>query len=139
MKKYLPISLGLFLAGVFLCFGLVMPLTLGFLLEFNVWLGVAPSLRLSEWMSFATSCRWFSVAFRRPWSCSSGADWHLHGRRLKAKRRISILIIAIAAGDPHARARSVQHDPARAVPMIMLYELGILLISLGKRQVVAKI
>ena len=54
VKKYLPFSLGLFLAGVFLCFLFVLPITLSFLLQFNVWLGVAPTLRLSEWMSFAT-------------------------------------------------------------------------------------
>ena len=43
VQKYLPFSLGLFLTGVFLCFCFVLPITLGFLLEFNVWLGVAPT------------------------------------------------------------------------------------------------
>ena len=65
--KYLPYSLGLFLAGVFLCFFVVLPLTLRFLLEFNVWLGVKPMLRLSEWMSFATILPLvFGLCFQTP-------------------------------------------------------------------------
>src|SRR4051794_1065667 len=39
VTKFLPLSLGLFLSGVFLCFFGVLPITLSFLLEFNVWLG----------------------------------------------------------------------------------------------------
>ncbi|MGA7495604.1 MAG: twin-arginine translocase subunit TatC, partial [Isosphaeraceae bacterium] len=67
VHKYLPISIGLFLTGVILCFGFVLPITLGFLLEFNVWLGVAPTLRLSEWMSFATILPLvFGIAFQTP-------------------------------------------------------------------------
>jgi sec-independent protein translocase protein TatC len=38
VKKFLPFSLGLFLAGVFLCFFGILPYTLTFLLQFNVWL-----------------------------------------------------------------------------------------------------
>ncbi|MBD4611667.1 twin-arginine translocase subunit TatC, partial [Xanthomonas citri pv. citri] len=52
--KFLPFSLSLFLAGVFLCFFGVLPYTLGFLLQFNVWLGIEPTMRITDWMSFAT-------------------------------------------------------------------------------------
>ena len=57
---------------------------LTFLLQFNVWLGVAPTLRLSDWMSFAT----ILPAGLRPLLPDAaghalpGADRHLHGRRL---------------------------------------------------------
>ena len=65
--KFLPYSLGLFLAGVFLCFFAVLPLTLRFLLEFNIWLGVTPMLRLSEWMGFATILPLvFGLCFQTP-------------------------------------------------------------------------
>src|SRR5271166_786310 len=75
VQKYLPISIGLFLTGVILCFGFVLPITLGFLLEFNVWLGVAPTLRLSEWMSFATILPLvFGIASRPRSSCSSWSE-----------------------------------------------------------------
>ena len=114
VKKYLPISIGLFLAGVFLCFGFVLPITLGFLLEFNVWLGVAPTLRLSEWMSFATILPLvFGIAFQTPLVM-------LFLERIgiftvddfRAKRKISILIITIAAAILTPGPGSVQHDPA---------------------------
>jgi sec-independent protein translocase protein TatC len=138
VKKYLPISIGLFLAGVFLCFGFVLPITLGFLLEFNVWLGVAPTLRLSEWMSFATILPLvFGIAFQTPLIM-------LFLERIgiftvddfRAKRRFAILIITIAAA-----ILTPGQDPFSmtllAIPMILLYELGILLIGRRKKQVVA--
>ena len=135
MKKYLPMSLGLFLGGVFLCFGFVLPITLAFLLEFNVWLGVAPTLRLSEWMSFATILPLvFGIAFQTPLVM-------LFLERIgiftvddfRAKRKIAILIITIAAA-----VLTPGQDPFSmtllAVPMILLYELGILLIGRGKKR-----
>ncbi len=72
VTKFLPFSLGLFLSGVFLCFFSVLPVTLSFLLDFNVWLGIEPTLRLADWMSFATILPLvFRSAFRPRWSCSS--------------------------------------------------------------------
>ncbi len=130
VKKYLPYSLGLFLAGVFLCFFFVLPLTLNFLLQFNVWLGVAPTLRLSDWMGFATILPLvFGIAFQTPLvmllleriGILSVADF-------RAKRKIAILVITVAAA-----VLTPGQDPISmlllAVPMILLYELGILLIG----------
>ena len=138
VKKYLPISIGLFLTGVFLCFGFVLPITLGFLLQFNVWLGVAPTLRLSEWMSFATILPLvFGIAFQTPLVM-------LFLERIgiftvddfRAKRKISILVITIAAA-----ILTPGQDPFSmlllAIPMILLYELGIILIGHRKKNVVA--
>ncbi len=139
VQKYLPISLGLFLTGVFLCFGLVLPITLGFLLEFNVWLGVAPTLRLSEWMSFATILPLvFGIAFQTPLimlfleriGIFTAADF-------RAKRKISILVITVAAA-----ILTPGQDPFSmtllAVPMILLYELGILLVGRNQKRVVVQ-
>jgi sec-independent protein translocase protein TatC len=136
VKKYLPFSLGLFLAGVFLCFFGVLPVTLGFLLQFNVWLGVAPTLRLSDWMGFATILPLiFGVAFQTPLvmlfleriSVFTVDDY-------RAKRKFAILIITIAAA-----VLTPGQDPFSmvllAVPMILLYELGILMIGTQKRRV----
>jgi sec-independent protein translocase protein TatC len=138
VMKYLPISLGLFLTGVILCFWFVLPITLGFLLEFNVWLGVAPTLRLSEWMSFATMLPLvFGIAFQTPLVM-------LFLERIgiftvddyKAKRKMAILIITVAAA-----VLTPGQDPFSmtllAIPMILLYELGILLIGTGKKRVLA--
>jgi sec-independent protein translocase protein TatC len=135
VQKYLPISIGLFLGGVVLCFGFVLPITLSFLLEFNVWLGVAPTLRLSEWMSFATILPLvFGIAFQTPLVM-------LFLERIgiftvddfRAKRKISILIITVAAA-----ILTPGQDPFSmtllAVPMILLYELGILLIGRSRKK-----
>jgi sec-independent protein translocase protein TatC len=49
---FLPISVALFLAGVFLAFFFVFDFVLDYLLQFNAWLGLDPDPRISEWMSF---------------------------------------------------------------------------------------
>lgn len=133
VKKFLPMSLGLFLTGVFLCFFGVLPITLSFLLEFNVWLGVEPTLRLADWMSFATILPLvFGLCFQTPLIM-------LFLERIgvftvddyRAKRKIAILIIVIAGAiltpgqDPFSQC-------LLAGPMIILYELGIILV--GRQQ-----
>jgi sec-independent protein translocase protein TatC len=49
---FLPVSLGLFLAGAALAFFFVFDFVLDYLLAFNEWLGLDPDPRISEWMSF---------------------------------------------------------------------------------------
>jgi sec-independent protein translocase protein TatC len=129
VMKFLPFSLGLFLGGVTLCFFIVLPFTLKFLLEFNVWLNIEPSLRINEWMSFATMLPLiFGICFQTPLvmlllervGVFTAEDY-------KAKRKFAILIIVVAAaaitptGDPFTMA-------LLAVPMYGLYELGIRLV-----------
>jgi sec-independent protein translocase protein TatC len=130
--KFLPYSLGLFLAGVFLCFFAVLPLTLRFLLEFNVWLGVTVMLRLNDWMNFATVLPLvFGLCFQTPLvmlllsmigTCTA-ADY-------RSKRRFAILVIVIAAAvlTPGPDVSSMFF---LTIPMLLLYELGIVLV--GKR------
>ncbi|WP_165245344.1 twin-arginine translocase subunit TatC [Paludisphaera soli] len=134
VMRFLPVSLGLFMGGVALCFWFVLPLTLAFLLDFNVWLGVAPTLRLSEWMSFATMLPLvFGIAFQTPLVM-------LFLQRIgiftvddyRSKRKFAILIITIAAA-----VLTPGQDPISmsllAAPMILLYELGIILIARGSK------
>ena len=49
---FLPISTGLFLAGVLLAFFFVFDFVLDYLLQFNDWLGLDPDPRITEWMGF---------------------------------------------------------------------------------------
>jgi len=130
VKKFLPISLGLFLGGVFLCFFGVLPITLSFLLEFNVWLGIEPTLRLADWMSFATILPLvFGLCFQTPLvMLFLERIGVLSVDDFKGKRKVAILVIVIAGAvltpgqDPFSQC-------LLAVPMILLYELGILLIG----------
>jgi Sec-independent protein translocase protein (TatC) len=127
--RLLPHSLGLFLAGFFLCYFAVLPVTLRFLLEFNVWLGVTPMLRLSEWMGFATILPvLFGLCFQTPLvmlflsriGMFTAADY-------RAKRRPAILIVTIV---PTVLTPGIDVSSMLflSIPMILLYELGILLV-----------
>jgi sec-independent protein translocase protein TatC len=126
--RFLPYSLGLFLAGVFICYFAVLPLTLRFLLEFNAWLGVTPMLRLTEWISFATVLPLiFGLCFQTPLvmlfmsviGIFSAGDY-------RAKRRLAVLIIVVVAAiltpGPDVSAMLFL-----SIPMLLLYELGIFL------------
>lgn len=67
VHKYLPMSVGLFLGGVFLCQFAVIPQSIGALLWFNEWTGLTPDLRLNEWLSFAILLPLvFGVSFQTP-------------------------------------------------------------------------
>jgi sec-independent protein translocase protein TatC len=130
VKKFLPFSLGLFLAGVFLCFFAVLPVTLDFLLQFNVWLGIEPTLRITEWVGFATVLPLiFGICFQTPLvmliierlGIVTAGDF-------RAKRKYAIMIMVVAAA-----IITPTQDPFSlsllAVPMILLYELGLVLIG----------
>ncbi len=113
--KFLPVSLGLFLAGVFLCFFCVLPVTLGFLLQINVWLKIEPSLRLSEWMGFATILPLvFGICFQTPLvMLFLERVGILQAEDFRKKRKYAILIMVVVAARRHARARRLQPVHAR--------------------------
>ena len=135
VKKYLPMSLGLFLAGVFLCYFVVLPVTLDFLLNFNVWLGIEPTLRISEWMGFATLLPVvFGVCFQTPLVMlflERVGIVTLDDFRTKRKMAIMIMVVAAAVITPTQDPFSML---VLAVPMIALYELGLLMMAGNKKQ-----
>jgi sec-independent protein translocase protein TatC len=53
VNVFLPISIGLFLAGVVVCQFFVIPKAIRALLWFNEWLQMEPDFRLNEYLSFA--------------------------------------------------------------------------------------
>ena len=133
VMKFLPFSLGLFLAGVVLCFFGVLPVTLQFLLAINVWLDIEPTLRLSEWMSFATILPLvFGLCFQTPLvMLFLERIGILTADDFRAKRKFAILIMvtvaAILTPGPDVFSQCML-----AVPMIGLYEIGILLMGRNK-------
>jgi len=127
---YLPFSLGLFLAGVFVCQFLVMPQAVAAMLWFNEWLGITPELRLNEWLSFAI---WmpviFGVSFQTPlvmlFTGKLGvADVPFYASKRKYAYFAMAVFAAIITPSPDAITMLML-----AVPMCLLYELGIILIK----------
>ncbi len=134
VRKFLPFSLGLFLSGVFLCFFGVLPYTLQFLLQFNVWLGIEPTMRITDWMSFATILPLvFGVCFQTPLvmlflervGIMTGDDF-------RQKRKIAILVMVVAAAIL-TPGPDVFSQVMLAVPMVLLYELGLIMIGSSKK------
>jgi sec-independent protein translocase protein TatC len=132
---YMPFSLGLFLCGVFLCELVVIPQAVRFLLEFNDWLGVNAELRLEDWLSFALLMPLvFGISFQTPLIMLFMAKIGIFdAAAFRSKRRVAWFVIIVAAAlimpttDPYTIFMM-------QVPLIGLYEFGILLAVFVDRQ-----
>ncbi len=129
---YLPISLGLFLAGVAICEFLVIPRAIEALLWFNEWMGFKPDLRLSEWLSFAI---WmpliFGMSFQTPLVMLFAAKLGVvNADTFRNKRRFAWFGMAVFAAiiTPTPDAVTMLF---LWVPMSLLFELGIWLIKMS--------
>jgi sec-independent protein translocase protein TatC len=132
---YLPMSLGLFLGGVLFCFYLALPLLLDFLLSYNTWLGVTATIRLSEWVGFVILLPlMFGICFQLPLvmlfleriNLFQVADY-------RARRRLAIFVMVVVSMvvNPGGDIGSLL---LLFVPLVILYEFGILLCDFWKRQ-----
>jgi sec-independent protein translocase protein TatC len=125
---YMPVSLGLFLAGVALCWFIVLPYGIDYLLGWNEYMGIEPELRLNEWLGFAIMMPVvFGVAFQTPLIMFFLERIGIVDVSFYTKhRRMAIFILALAGG-----LLSVAPDLGSmlmlGVPMILLYEVGILM------------
>jgi sec-independent protein translocase protein TatC len=132
---YLPVSLGLFLAGVVVCELFVIPKAIEALLWFNEWMGLKPDLRLNEWLSFAIYMPLvFGASFQTPL-----VMLFLHklgvmdADSFRNKRRYAWFFMAVFAAviTPSTDALSMLF---LWVPMSLLFELGIWLIKWSPRE-----
>jgi sec-independent protein translocase protein TatC len=129
--RAMPLSIGLFLAGVAFCFYIVLPVVLKFFFSFNEWFDIEPNLRLSEWLSFATIIPViFGVCFELPLVMSVFERVGIFALEDYSKRwRHAILIIAIVA-----MVVTPTTDPSSMMllmgPLTGLYFLGMGLVYL---------
>jgi sec-independent protein translocase protein TatC len=129
--RAMPMSVGLFLAGVAFCFFIVLPVVLKFFFSFNEWFDIEPNLRLSEWLSFATIVPViFGICFELPLVMSVLERIGIFRMEDYAKRwRHAILIISIVA-----MIVTPTTDPGSMMllmgPLTGLYFLGIGLVYL---------
>src|SRR5207244_4154581 len=123
---FLPVSIGLFLAGVFVCEIFVIPKAVEALLWFNEWLGLAPDLRLNEWLGFAIFMPLvFGISFQTPLvMLFIQRVGILSVDSYRNKRRISWFLMAVFAA-----VITPSTDPISMmflwIPMGLLFELGI--------------
>ena len=122
---FLPISIGLFIAGVLLAYFFVFEPVLNFLFSFNAQMGIAPEMRINDWLSFVLMLPLgFGVAFQLPLVM-------LFLNRINvftidaylAKWRIAVMFIFVLSmfltpADPMSMV-------LLAVPLTMLYFLGV--------------
>jgi sec-independent protein translocase protein TatC len=134
VRLYLPLSVGLFLAGVALCEFFVLPTGVDYLLSFYEWFDIEPDLRLSEWLSFALLMPLvFGAAFQTPLVMVFLERVGLFSvETYRRNRRLAVFLLAVLAA-----VISVTPDWVNmlslAVPLWGLYEVGILLCRLAPR------
>ncbi|MGC9454401.1 MAG: twin-arginine translocase subunit TatC [Phycisphaerae bacterium] len=128
------LSAVLFLAGAaFFLLGISVPV-LKFFLGFSGWLGLRPDITFSNHVSMMLSLMLvFGLAFQTPLVVLILAKMGLVTRRQLAKYRrhviIAMFILAAVATSP-----SPVDQVAMALPMWLLYELGVLLVRIFVRQ-----
>jgi len=129
-----PLSAGLFAGGAaFFLFVLAVP-TLRFLIGFAGWLGVRPVITLNDHIKFITVMMLiFGVTFQTPMAVLVLVKMGVIslGALNRYRRHVIVAIVIVAA-------IATPPDPVEqimlAVPMYLLYELGVLLAYLSVRQ-----
>jgi sec-independent protein translocase protein TatC len=125
---FLPMSIGLFLGGVFFCFYAVLPVVLDFLLGFNARIELTAQIRISEWISFAIMLPlMFGISFQLPLIMLFLAKINLFTvQHYISQWRMAVLAIAIIS-----MLLTPTPDPMTMllmmVPLLVLYFMGILL------------
>jgi sec-independent protein translocase protein TatC len=125
---FLPFSVVLFLGGVALCQFVVLPAALDYLLRVTEWLGFQPELRLTDWLGFAVFLPLvFGLSFQTPLVMLVLTRLRiLSVEAFQRKRKVAWFLLAVFAA-----VITPTPDPINmmflAVPMRLLYELGIVM------------
>ena len=125
---FLPMSVILFLGGVFFCFYAVLPTVLDFLLGYNASMQLTAQIRISEWITFAiTLPLMFGLSFQLPMIMLFLAKINLFTvQQYLGQWRMAVLAIAIIS-----MLLTPTPDPMTMmmmmVPLLLLYAMGIAL------------
>jgi sec-independent protein translocase protein TatC len=133
VHTYLPVSLGLFLAGATLAFFTVFQPVLNFLFSFNRSLGIDPEPRINEWLSFVLVLPLgFGIGFQLPLvMLFLERIGVVTVRTYLAQWRIAVLVVFVLSAiltppDPYSML-------LMACPLTLLYFGGVLLCKLLPR------
>jgi sec-independent protein translocase protein TatC len=131
---YLPVSLGLFLAGVVICEVFVLPKAIEALLWFNELMNLRPDVRLNEWLGFAIFMPLvFGLSFQTPLVMlflNRLGIMDIDSFRNRRKMAWFAMAVFAAVITPSTDALSMLF---LWVPMSLLFELGIFLIWFSPR------
>jgi sec-independent protein translocase protein TatC len=130
-----PFSAGLFISGAVFFMFVVAPLTLGFLIKFNASvLNVQSNFTFSYYISFITMLTLvFGLAFQTPIAIFFlNRTGIVSIASLKASRKFAILGIVIVAA--MVTPPDVVSQVTLAIPIYLLYELGILISAHDERK-----
>jgi sec-independent protein translocase protein TatC len=134
VRVFLPISLGLFWAGVLLAFFVVFRFVLDFLFTFYSWMGINPDPRITDWLTFVLILPiGFGIGFQLPLVMLflerigiMSVDGYLKHWRI-AVLVIFILAMILTPSDPYSMM-------LMGTPMTVLYFGGILMCKLMPRR-----
>jgi sec-independent protein translocase protein TatC len=138
-KRYVhlavPFSAGLFIAGSLFFIFIVAPLTLGFLIKFNKrMLGVSSNFTFQNYISFITTLMLvFGAAFQTPIAIFFLNKTGLVSREALAKSRKFVFLGVFVVG-AMVTPPDIVSQVTLALPLYLLFELGILLSYFSKRK-----
>ena len=137
-KRYVhiaaPFSAALFIAGSLFFIVVVGPLTLGFLVKINNFLSLSSHFSFRMYIAFVTHLMLvFGIAFQTPTAIFFlNRTGIVSLKALSRSRKYIVLLIVIVAA--MATPPDVVSQIALAVPLYLLFELGILLSYLASRR-----
>lgn len=129
-KKYvLPFvffATALFLAGAAFCFFIVLPFAIGFLLTYKVGDFLMPMLSVGQYVDFCLKFLLaFGIVFELPVVIIFLTKMGIVTPRMLAKNRKFAILFAFVAGAILTPTPDAFNQTLMAVPIILLYELGI--------------
>jgi len=130
-----PLSATLFICGAIFFVVIVAPLSIGFLVKFNkAVLDVTSNFRFGDYISFVTMLMLvFGVAFQTPIAIYLlNRTGLVSTEALRRSRKFVVLIIFIVAA--MATPPDVVSQVTLAIPLYMLFELGIILSDVSRRR-----
>jgi sec-independent protein translocase protein TatC len=129
-----PFSAVLFIAGALFFLLKVAPISIGFFVKINNWLGLKTNITFQNYISFVTMLMLiFGVAFQTP-----SVIFFLNKtgivsiESLKSSRKYILLVIVIVAA--MVTPPDVISQITLAIPLYLLYEVGILLCYFARRK-----
>lgn len=130
-KKYVVpfvlIATGLFLVGVSFCFFIVLPFAMGFLLTYKIGDFMMPMLSVGQYIDFCLKFLLaFGSVFELPIFIVFATRIGLVTPQTLAKHRRYAILIAFIVAAIITPTPDVFNQTLMAIPMILLYEVGIL-------------